>query len=278
MNTRAVGLSLVLCLVVLLGGVGIDAQSQASRVDQIVARASRWVEEFFGKYSNVVAEERYVQDTSVPHRRRELKSDFLLVKPAGSNDWFQFRDVFEVDGKPVRDRDERLAKLFLQQPAGAIERASQVTRDSARYNLEDIGNLNMPLVAMSLLHSRYLPRFKFTLGKQEKKLGPDVWLVQFREVLTPTLLRSGQSNGDLPARGRLWIEEATGRVVKTELLIGLGNPPNQIETTFKFDEGLKMDVPVQMKEWYGSDTDQLNSVATYSRFRRFGVTTEETFR
>ena len=35
-------------------------------------------------------------------QHRELTSDLLLVKPAGADPWLQFRDVFEVDGKPIR--------------------------------------------------------------------------------------------------------------------------------------------------------------------------------
>jgi hypothetical protein len=42
-------------------------------------------------------------------------------------------------------------------------------------------------------------------------------------------------------------------------------------TSFAFDVDLQLDVPVEMREDYGS----LTSVATYGRFRRFGVSTEE---
>ena len=39
--------------------------------------------------------------------------------------------------------------------------------------------------------------------------------MQFREIARPTFLRGGL--GDLPSRGLYWIEEESGRVVKTEL-------------------------------------------------------------
>ncbi|NBV79100.1 MAG: ABC transporter permease subunit, partial [Verrucomicrobia bacterium] len=44
---------------------------------------------------------------------RELRSDLLLVKLGDEDWWLQFRDVFEVDRRPVRDRDQRLYKLFV---------------------------------------------------------------------------------------------------------------------------------------------------------------------
>src|SRR5438552_15063319 len=76
---------------------------------EIVLRASRSVEAFIQTFSNVVAEERYVQESAYPHRRRELLSEFLLVTPPGPVGRYQFRDVLEVDGAAVRDRKHRLA-------------------------------------------------------------------------------------------------------------------------------------------------------------------------
>ncbi len=52
-----------------------------------------------------------------PRQKRDLKSDVLIVRGPAGERWMQFRDVFEVDGKPIRDRAERLAKLFLE-PVG----------------------------------------------------------------------------------------------------------------------------------------------------------------
>ena len=142
--------------------------AQTNRGDQLVAQATAYVVDFLGRFSNVVAEERYIQQTTSPRRRRELKSDFLLVKPPGSNEWFQFRDVFEVDGAPVRDRDERLAKLFLDEPGNALARANEVTRESARFNLESsIGTVNKPLLAIGYLQPRYVERFTFTVRSEE---------------------------------------------------------------------------------------------------------------
>ena len=65
----------------------------------------------------------------VQDARRVLTSDLLLVKPVGTDRWVQFRDVFEVDGKPVHDRSERLVKLFLE-PTGSSAR--QVEQIAAR--------------------------------------------------------------------------------------------------------------------------------------------------
>ena len=50
-----------------------------------------------------------------------------------TGDFASFRDVFDVDGRPVRDRDQRLQKLFLSAPAAtAIDQAQRIADESAR--------------------------------------------------------------------------------------------------------------------------------------------------
>jgi hypothetical protein len=264
---------LMMGVVVLLLPTWTTAQP---RTDEIVARAARYMETFVERFSAVVAEEHYVQETAVPHHRRELRSDFLLVKPQGSANWIQFRDVFEVDGRPVRDRQDRLSELFLKPAADALLRAAQVTEESARYNLEDIGTFDMPLTALSFLQPRYQRRFRFSRGPLDTKVGPDAWLVQFHEWSIPTVLRRGPMHRDIASRGRLWIEESTGRVAQTELLIGDGQFPTQIVTTFRFDRDSQINVPSEMHEHIGGRT-HLTGKATYGRFRRFDVHTDERF-
>ena len=74
----------------------------------------------------------------------------------------------------------------------------------------------------------------------------------------------------------MWIEEKTGRIVKTELWLGGGT---EIVTVFQFDDGVQMDVPVEMRDTcFLRDNNTMSGVATYSRFRRFDVRTEEAFR
>src|SRR5205809_293662 len=98
-------------------------RAQTVPIDVVLSRAAHYVGVFIEQFSNVVAEERYSQDADPTSslnfggsraQHRELKSDFLLVKTSGGLvDWTPFRDVFEVDRRPVRDRDERLSRLFL---------------------------------------------------------------------------------------------------------------------------------------------------------------------
>jgi hypothetical protein len=251
--------------------------AQDTRTADLLERTTAYVEQFLERFTNMVAEERYVQQTVSPRRRRELVSDFLLVKPQGAADWFQFRDVLEVDGQAVRGRDERILRLFLDPAPTALREAARLAAESTRHSLADVGSLNHPLIVMAFLQQRYRDRFRFSRGRQARELGPDVWLVNFEERDRPTILRSGRDNTDLPASGRFWVEEGTGQIHRTELLLSVNRSAflTQVETRFAFDETLGAMVPVEMRDWHPLGLDELQGVATYGRFRRFAVQTEE---
>jgi len=72
------------------------------------------------------------------------------------------------------------------------------------------------------------------------------------------------------------VDEQTGRVVKTRLQVGNARIPPEVVTTYRHDDELGIDVPAEMRDWYpDGNRGDIKGVATYGRFRRFQVTTEE---
>jgi len=71
------------------------------------------------------------------------------------------------------------------------------------------------------------------------------------------------------------VDEETGRVVKTRLQAGPFRTPPEVVTTFRHEESLGIDVPAEMKDWYPDRQGEVRGVATYGRFRRFAVKTDE---
>jgi hypothetical protein len=243
----------------------------------LLPKVAAYIKTFVNNFSNVVAEESYKQEIPSPRRKRQLKSDLMLVKYPGAEAWLVFRDTFEVDGKSVRSEPERLTKLFLQPPESALRRAREITSASEKYNLANIGTINNPLFVLALMQEENHDRFHFTLGNIEKSLGPDVRVLQFQEFRSPSLIKL-DGNADVFTSGLLWVEQATGRVVKTQLNIGRRGSGIEIVTTFKTDPDLQIDVPAQLKEWYPDANGDITGEATYSHFRRFQVTTEQEIR
>ncbi len=175
---------------------------QAFTLEQLLDRSSAYVEDLVTKFSRVVAEEQYTQEylIATPEgsrgtflgapkvaERRALKSDLLMVKPAGLDQWFIFRDVFEVDARAVRDRENRLAKLFLESrdTVTAIERAHEIATASALFNIRPMGTIDNPMLALGFLQRVYRPRFRFTLRGRDTEAGPDMWILEYRETGSP---------------------------------------------------------------------------------------------
>ena len=284
-----------------VAAVSLSAQQPAAdSLDQLLAKATWYSIDFVNKLSNIVAEEHYIQDSNVAlmtvaipglggrgggtpnnvprssSRHRELKADFLIVKSAGDV-WTPFRDVFEVDHIPIRDRDERLAKLFLSDKGGtdAEGRARAIAEESGRYNLGAVQRtINNPVFALIFLQPDVRERFKFTTGKPDRKMGEDVRVVEYLEEGRPTVI-AGLPGQDMPAFGRFWIESATGRVVKAEVRVEVKDVKANLTTTFRADERLGIDVPSEFREEYDLRDSRVNGVATYARFRKFEVKSSE---
>jgi hypothetical protein len=139
----------------------------------VLDRASRYAVEYEQRFSMLVAEEDYYQRAERPmeagnpsrthgpsggdgpavgnDRARRLRSDYLLVR-SDDGGWLPFRDVFEVDGRRLRDRDDRLVRLLLHPSRSSTERAQRIMAESTRYNLGRITRtINIPTLGVILL-------------------------------------------------------------------------------------------------------------------------------
>jgi hypothetical protein len=252
-------------------------------VEAILPRAALYVADFVERFSNVVAEERYEQTVRIgtmsvlPSQRRVLRSDLLIVKDDSIAGWGAFRDVFEVDGKPVRDRAERLTRLFEQPSAQGLTKARAIADESSRFNIGGFRTTNTPELAILFLQQSLQSRFTWTLGSRERSMGDGVWIVEGRERGTPTIVRSA-SNQNIPAACRFWIEADTGLVRQTELTLRQSGQLLLLTTIFKPDDRLRLTVPVEMRERYQVYSQEVTGRATYGSFRHFGVSTSEVLR
>jgi hypothetical protein len=297
-------MSVLVAALALVTALAARGHAQADTVETVVARAAAYVAGFERQLSSVVAEEHYVQDwTALPRgsrllsgrRHRELASDLLLVKPSGGDGWMQFRDVFEVDRTPVRDRNERLVTLFLQ-PAHSVEtQIARILDESARYNIGNIQRtVNTPVFPLAFLEPVNQPRFRFFRTKDQIPLtartdapgtsasvpafrvSTDVWVVRYEEVRRNTMIRTTNLR-DLPSHGRFWIEPDTGRVLMSEIVAEDRAVRATIDVSYQSEPLLGLLLPIEMRERYEDRRNGSLVVgrATYGKFRQFQVTVEE---
>ena len=206
-------------------------------------------------------------------KRRELISDLLLVK-VSNQATVAFRDVFDVDGKPVRTREERLRTLFLGASRTAVEQAKAITKESGRYNIGVSRTLNSPLLPLHILVPRIASGFRFA-----RSAGT----VTFDEFRSPTVVRHNTGSGmrDMLSRGWFVIDADSGRVLAASVTAGDASTEFQVALDLRYgeDPAVKLLVPVEMKERYWRPAkpreDHLEVVSSYSKVRRFQVTTDE---
>ncbi|MGE0392970.1 MAG: hypothetical protein AB7I25_04430 [Vicinamibacterales bacterium] len=256
----------------------------------LLAAAATYMARFSNTFTSVVAEEQYLQVVSgknavngtgrgasasiVGGQRRELVSDFLLVKLPDIDHWVPLRDVFAVDGQPVREREERLLRLLTRPGDTGVLLAKAITDESARYNIGEVERtINMPLLAMGFLDARQQARFEFKVEKEAPAVRPGAWEVAFREKAKPTVVQTPDGRS-LFASGKVWVLP-TGEVVRTELAFLDAGLHARVTTTFAFDDRFGVEVPKEMEELYTLRRSEVRGRATYGRFRKFGVTSTE---
>jgi hypothetical protein len=145
--------------------VPAPANASSASPDDIMRRVGGYVEQYGGQASLLVAVEHYSQSVTVERvvtadsrgpvrglgtnrtaetivtlgapatEKRRLVSEFALVaNKSVSGGWLGYRDVIEVDGKPLADRGGRLQGLF-QSDAPDQQEARRITEEGSRYNI-----------------------------------------------------------------------------------------------------------------------------------------------
>lgn len=292
-RARANGESLDAKPTPMLGVPTVGAPAPHSETQALLARAAAYLQSYERAFSVVVSEESYLQEMRVERPlttrpvntaqlppeevTRTLHSDVLQAS-IGSSEWVAFRDVYNVNGKPVRDRDERLQTLFVDAPGQGVDAPTQTQRldqarrilaESSRYNLGSLQrDINVPTMALMYLRGANQSRSQFKIDGRKEIDGVSAVILEFKERVTPTITRSG--NADLPATGRFWIEPQSGRVLRTEISIADRRAGAKITVTYGAVPKLTVWVPILMSEEY-TGVETIFAKATYSNFRQFGV-------
>jgi hypothetical protein len=265
-----------------LGG-GRPHATHAPELAELLRRAGRYVAGYKESFRDLVAEEVYEQRIG-PCPLITTRADILFVAFGGPFEWGSFRDVFEMNGKPVRHREGRLERLFMQDHGSALAQARAIRAESARFNVGARRTINEPTLPLCFLLPANQPRFAFEVGKRRAVAGRERVELRFREEGRPTMV-STERGKDLPSRGRFWIDFADGTVTKCELEFPMmGGSSARVAVDYAPEKGLDIWVPSEMRESYGEISwddrcpGRMQATARYSRFKRITVDTQEVYR
>jgi hypothetical protein len=265
---RAVTAGLVLI------AAGAARAQEADAVGALVAKAGAYVEEYEQRFSAVVGEERQTQRVVRANgsikQQRELVSDLLLVK-VGDNT-LQFRDVIMVDGRAVRNRQDRLRELFLEAPKTAVKQSQAIARESSRYNIGFRRGLDGLMIPLTIVHPKVASGFRF---------APATAGVSFEEFRSPSVIGfiTGSRRRDIFLKGTLGIDPERGRLLAGSLVANNDEFEITIDVRYAEDATLRLLVPVDLHERYRQTKkpkdDRLEVTASYGNFRQFQVAVDE---
>jgi hypothetical protein len=231
-----------IALAVAVIGSGSRAGASDDPVPQYLALARAYVERWQQDLSGVVAEETYVQHLEQRFGSTatlRLRSDVLLVRVRDL--WVGFRDIAEIDGRPIAGRSKRLEDLFLKNPLSeALDQARRISDEGSRYNLGHVyRNFNVPTATLRVLDASRAARVKFSLDGKADRDGRPAIVLSYKESEAPTIVLTNNRQFVFTHASRIW-------------------------------------VPGAMKETYETAEEIIDCEATYSLVRRFTVTADDT--
>ena len=106
----------------------------------------------------------------------------------------------------------------------------------------------------------------------------------FKETSRPTLVPGAPYGGDLQAKGRFWVNPTRGTVVRSEVEFDFGPEATaRVTADYRPEPTLAIWVPAEMPERYADAPraklrtfpSPFEGVASYGKFRRFTVSSEE---
>jgi hypothetical protein len=117
----------------------IDARRPApgtAELAELLRRVGDYVAEYERSFSDLVAEETYAQSVASYFNaqgvrnctvcKRTTRADLVFVRLTGEIPWASYRDVFEVDGRQLREHEQRLVRLLSNPGADAQEQARKL--------------------------------------------------------------------------------------------------------------------------------------------------------
>ncbi|HUF24034.1 MAG TPA: hypothetical protein VMN81_07910 [Vicinamibacterales bacterium] len=275
------------CSLLITEAAARPQQPAAARLED---RMRDYIARFEQDASALVAEEHYVQRLRVTRdwrpqgeRVRQLRSDYVLVKPADSQAWLGYRDIFEVDGRAVRDREQRVVKVLSGTAPDSRERALALVEEGARFNLGPVRTTNVPTMPLQLLARAHAGRF--TIRVPENWERKETVELTFEETARPTIVRTPEGVS-VESRGSVTVRVADGAILKATVRFDFPAPPSSalsqvsgagMTVTYGEVTDVTLPVPLRMSESVGASSAgsswSIAGTATYSKYRRFQTTT-----
>lgn len=244
-------------------------------VSRLEDRLRDYIERFEQEASALVAEEEYLQRRwGLRGEARRMRSEYVLLKPSDTQPWLGYRDIFEVDGRAVRDRDDRLVKVLSSTAPDSRERALAMVDEGARFNVGPRRTTNVPTLPIQMLARAHAARFRLQAPRGWER-DSEVE-VRFDEIVRPTIIRTPEGES-VESRGEMTVRVADGAILEAGVRFYFRNERTletsrewgaRMSVTYGEVPGISVPVPLKMTEVVAGT----EGTATYSNYRRFQTT------
>ena len=243
----------MLVALVILCGSTLAVRAQKPAAADVVKAAGDYLTQYSQKLGTIVAEEEYTQrEPAIPSGNRRLLSDVAFLG-FENGQIAVFRDVVTIDGRDVRPKDDRLAKLFVSPPTSASqEQAGAFAEEGLRYYLSpNLRTLDIPTLALEFFRPDNQSRSEFSLdGGLRNQDGAQIATIKFKADKDADVLPTPEG---ATTSGKAWIDVATGTIRQTELVVTGKN--FNFKTTTKYTHDKTLDL------WLPSEVSQLTDVS-----------------
>lgn len=246
-RVRMVG-ALVACALL----VTMPAYAEDAPLADVLARAADYHATYAARVSGATVEEHYSLTQLVAGRMQtpiRFASDVVLLNVNGRV--LGLRDPFAVDNVRLREREARIINLLAAPTLESWNRAQKhAAEQNFRFLFDLILTLNDPSIALQFVSRDMQPKMTFKLEKSEKMNGVAVTRIGFKETGDKETRFALGTRGNATAAGRLWIETATGVVLKTELWANSATEAVVNTVTYTKHAELDLWLPSKMVETY----------------------------
>jgi hypothetical protein len=263
----------------------VDSAAHNPTLQAVLDKAGAYARKYRELCREFVAEERMIQKEYDRKGRlrnqRSFVSDYLIVTlPSDPASTVEFRDILSIDGR-LLPRRKHLLKIFEENASNAFREAERATRESTKHNLGRRRYSNMVNFGLNFILPSAQPKMEYAFEQQGGLAANSEWvLLRFNETTDETALRAVTPFGrrPIPSNGLIWLSLPDFRVLRIDFtfkqqdefypiagryLSEYAPGPDQLLLPSRFEERF-FDVkdPARML---------LESVATYSNFRRFSA-------
>jgi hypothetical protein len=254
------------------GHAGAWPQREPPVQKELLERVSFWAEQLMAEPLNYAAEETLRQSHFGGKGRagggqRTILSQFITVRFGDSaRDQAEFRDVYNVDGKPVQSEAELAAKWPKLAAAQSAQELGGLVQDGSKYRLSPERFTGLSRLAARFAE-RHWPKMKYFFAQDTSDPPSPHVLIGYRQVEGEGLMVV-DDQAVRPA-GQAWIEPDDGHIVRIEEEFSVKDSRYFTSVEFTKTDELGAWVPAAVTvRVFEKGRLTLENVYSYSNFRR----------